>query len=79
MYLALTLLINRALRKAHGVQNKKALALAMLIASLYAVSDEIHQRYVPGRHGRARDVAMDAIGVGVAWPLVIFSQRRQSS
>ena len=29
----------------------------------YAVSDEVHQRFVPGRHGAVYDVAIDALGV----------------
>ena len=29
----------------------------------YAISDEIHQHFVPGRHGAPFDVLIDAIGV----------------
>jgi len=29
----------------------------------YAASDELHQHFVPGRHGSPFDVAVDAIGV----------------
>jgi VanZ family protein len=32
---------------------------------LYAVSDEIHQLFVPGRAGQIRDVLIDACGVFV--------------
>ena len=32
-------------------------------ASLYAVSDEVHQAFVPGRLGSPLDVAIDAVGV----------------
>ena len=38
--------------------------LAFVIAFLYAISDEIHQRGVPGRHARVLDVLIDAIGAG---------------
>lgn len=31
----------------------------------YAISDEVHQHFVPGRLGSPVDVAIDAIGVGV--------------
>lgn len=47
--------------------------LAFLLGMLYAVSDEIHQAFVPGRMGSPLDVAIDAMGVviGVAlWQLV---------
>jgi VanZ family protein len=38
-------------------------ALAFALGVLYAVSDEIHQALVPGRHGAPLDVAIDAVGV----------------
>jgi VanZ family protein len=38
-------------------------ALGLGIA--YAVSDEIHQHFVSGRHGAPLDVAIDAVGVAV--------------
>jgi len=39
---------------------------ATVVALLYAVSDEIHQTHVHGRHGTPVDVAIDAIGLAVA-------------
>ena len=38
-------------------------ALALGIA--YAISDELHQHFVPGRFGSPLDVALDAVGVAV--------------
>jgi VanZ family protein len=38
-------------------------ALAAGIA--YAVSDEVHQHFVPGRLGSPLDVAIDAVGVAI--------------
>ena len=35
---------------------------AILISSLYGVSDEFHQRFVPGRTYEVLDMAADAIG-----------------
>ena len=35
---------------------------ALLLTILYGISDEIHQRLVPGRHGRVADVLFDAGG-----------------
>jgi VanZ family protein len=37
--------------------------LAFAIGSLYAMSDELHQAFVPGRMGSPVDVAIDALGV----------------
>jgi VanZ family protein len=38
----------------------------------YAVTDEVHQHFVEGRHGSPTDVALDAVGVAVG----IFLFRR---
>jgi VanZ family protein len=42
-------------------------AMAVAIATLYAVTDEVHQTFVAGRHGAPLDVGIDAVGaiVGV--------------
>ena len=39
---------------------------ATVAALLYAGSDEFHQTFVQGRHGAPSDVAIDAIGIGLA-------------
>lgn len=36
---------------------------AFAIGSLYGVTDEIHQLFVPGRSGECRDMLIDSIGV----------------
>ena len=36
---------------------------AVAAGIVYAASDELHQRFVPGRHAAFRDVAVDAAGV----------------
>jgi VanZ family protein len=46
---------------------------AVLIASAYAVTDEIHQTFVTGRHGSPVDWLIDTVGVAIgvtaAWRL----------
>lgn len=42
---------------------KKAFVLSFLAGSLYAVTDEIHQRFVPGRSCQLTDMALDSCGV----------------
>ena len=39
---------------------------AIAIALGYAITDELHQTTVDGRHGSSWDVAIDAAGVGLA-------------
>jgi VanZ family protein len=43
---------------------------AFALGAAYAISDEVHQHFVPGRRGAPLDVLIDAVGVGVgilAW------------
>ncbi len=40
-------------------------AAALVLAAAYAVSDEVHQHFVAGRHASPLDVAIDAVGVAV--------------
>jgi VanZ family protein len=39
--------------------------LAFALGAAYAISDEVHQSFVPGRLGSPLDVAIDAAGVAV--------------
>ena len=41
---------------------RRALLLALVIAAVYGVSDEVHQAFVPGRVASAGDAAADATG-----------------
>lgn len=40
----------------------RAVALSVLVASLYGVTDEFHQAFVPGRLPEAADWGMDTLG-----------------
>ncbi len=51
-----------------GALLQRALArprLAIVIGGLYAVSDEIHQHFVRGRHAAWYDVVIDTVGVTI--------------
>lgn len=41
----------------------KSLKYSLLICLLFALSDEWHQTFVPGREGALRDVGFDTIGI----------------
>jgi len=45
------------------VRTGRSFLFASLIGAVYAVSDEIHQTFVPGRAGMIRDVLLDTAGV----------------
>ncbi len=44
---------------------------AFLTASVYAVTDEVHQTFVPGRSGKVLDVINDSLAAGVGILLVL--------
>lgn len=69
-YAGLSLLWWRALAARWGRRDRRAVALAFLLTVLYAISDEYHQTFVPGRNGSPVDVLIDAAGAGlVLWPV----------
>lgn len=55
--------------------NKNKLYLPLITASLYAVTDEIHQIIVPGRACQLRDWVIDTAGaiLGIAIYYLIYS------
>lgn len=66
-YLVLGILVANGLRSS-GVSGYRAIGLAILICSLYAISDEVHQLFVPGRGGQVKDIVIDSAGaiVGIS-------------
>jgi VanZ family protein len=51
---------------------KRPYLWAILLTILYAVSDEYHQTFVPGRNGQLADVLIDSLGGLIA----LFSLRK---
>ncbi len=45
------------------LKTRNKIILTILLGTLYAISDEIHQLFVPGRAGQIKDVFIDALGV----------------
>lgn len=58
-------------------QRRWALVLAFALTMVYALSDEFHQSFVPGRHPDLWDVACDAAGAVMALLLWTWVQRRR--
>ena len=59
VYLVLGVLV------ANGLTNSSkatVFRVALLICVLYAISDEVHQLFVPGRGGQIKDVIIDSTG-----------------
>jgi VanZ family protein len=51
--------------------------LALLVASAYAATDELHQAFVRGRQASPRDWAIDTAGVAIGLGLALLWRRRR--
>lgn len=67
-YAILFCLVYRAFAVVTKVWNWKLAVLSLALTVLYAVTDELHQHYVTGRHGAILDIGIDTIGtfIGMA-------------
>lgn len=75
-YLVLGLLEMNALCRS-GFKGMKACVTAFVICVLFALSDEFHQLYVPGRSGQALDVLIDSAGSDIGIRSYIFIKRNR--
>lgn len=79
-YFILTWLLYSAFSNHYLQTNKKhpphwqALLFVLLLAVLYATSDELHQTFVLNRSGNLRDVAIDSIGI-VSATLLLYKKK----
>jgi VanZ family protein len=63
-YFTLGVLLMNALGRS-GITGMGRLLIAFGISVLYAISDEIHQLFIPGRSGELADVFIDSAGAAV--------------
>ena len=59
-------LLGRGLSRSTGWRRRWVGLGALALAALYAVSDEVHQAFVDGRHPSANDVGIDVAGALIA-------------
>ncbi len=57
--------------------SKRLWWVALLLAVLYAITDELHQSFVSGRHPSRVDVAIDIAGSAVTIAACALVRRRQ--
>lgn len=76
-YLILGILVIQAMRR-FSIAWQKCVVYSLLICITYAVSDEWHQQFVPGRGPEIRDVWIDSIGaiVGIGLYASVSLMRR---
>jgi len=79
IYAVLGILFYKAF-KTRSVTNFKAFGWAVLVSTLFGVSDEIHQAFVPERSAEMADVLADGLGslLGVLLFVVLFPAFRKS-
>lgn len=72
LYLILAILAANAFVSSGNSLNK-SLIFSFLFCVLYAISDEIHQLYVPGRSAQMTDVFIDSFGAGTGLLIYRFT------
>ena len=51
-----------SLMETYNIKLRKKIGIALLIDIFYAVFDEIHQMFIPGRTGMIQDIGIDTLG-----------------
>ena len=74
-YFVLAVLLGHALREEPA---RRRAAIVLALTALYAVSDELHQMFVPSRTASLGDIAIDVVG-GVCGILWAHLRRRKST
>lgn len=59
----------------YKIDKYKKIGCSLIIGMLYAILDEIHQLFVPGRSGQVRDVIIDIFGVTFGICIVLLIQQ----
>jgi VanZ family protein len=74
-YAILSLLVSRSLAITKDTRAKPRV-LATMIASIYALSDEFHQSFVPSRGATYTDVMWDTLGASIGSGILYMAQGR---
>jgi VanZ family protein len=67
VYAVLWWFVFRSFRITQPKNTFAATWISLVIVLLYALSDEYHQSFVPGRHPGIKDIGYDMLGAGIAW------------
>jgi len=75
-YAILGILLYNAFRVSRVEKN--LIPYSLLICMIYAITDEIHQLFVPGRTGKIVDVGVDSLGgvLGLIFMILLMSVQR---
>ena len=61
-----------ALFSTYNINEKNKIISTIIIGAIYAISDEFHQSFIPGRSGQASDVFLDTLGTTVGGLLILL-------
>ena len=61
-----------ALFSTYSINEKNKIIYTVIIGAIYAISDEFHQSFIPGRSGQASDVFLDTLGTTVGGLLILL-------
>ena len=78
LYFPFGLLVLKALRASFDSGKLYSLLIAIFVISIYALSDEFHQTFVPGRQFSLIDMSFDVEGA-LTGCLLIYGQNRSFS
>ena len=70
-------IVARTLESVTTWDYRKRVGIAFAFAVLFALSDEWHQTFVPGRDGCVRDVGIDVVGAALAAGTLLARRRRR--
>jgi hypothetical protein len=74
-YFILTVLLYRAFKGSFNFSSFYLLFWSSVLSFLYAVSDEIHQAFVPTRSPSPKDVFMDSLGIIAFYLLIKYGNK----
>jgi VanZ family protein len=74
-YGVLGVLLLAAHTLSRGGYSKRQAGISVLIASLYGISDELHQAFVPGRSADVMDWLADTAGALMAATVLVYLSR----
>ena len=61
-----------ALLSTYNISENNKIFYTIIIGMIYAMSDEFHQSFIPGRSGQVSDVFLDTLGVTVGGLFIIL-------
>lgn len=82
VYFILSILLLNALLTSHYKFKKKyslTIILTILLCFLYAITDEYHQTFIPGRTGQLSDILIDTIGSTLSLILISIIYHKKSN